>query len=142
MAKQLNVFLENKPGRLAAVLGVLAKSEISVRAITIQDRGDFGIVRCLADMPEKAQILLSEGGFACALKDVLAVVVDDRPGGLQSLAAALQAHGINVLDGYGFVVESSRLAVFCLEVDFPRRIQDILAKEGFRILEDQELYTL
>jgi hypothetical protein len=142
MAKQLNIFLENRPGRLAAVLELMEQNAVNLRAITIQDRGDFGILKLLVDMPEKAQVLLSEKGFACALKDVLAVKVDDRPGGLLKLARALQTHGINVLDGYGFVIESHRTAVCCIQVEFPKQNRETLEAAGFEVLEDHELYAL
>jgi hypothetical protein len=142
MAKQLNIFLENKPGRLAAVTQVLHERQVNIRAITIQDRGDFGLMKLLVDKPEEAKLAFTERGFACALKDVLAVRIPDEPGGLHRLAAVFLAHGINVVDGYGFVVESRKNAVWCFEADTIDRIKGIISKEGFEILEDPELYSL
>jgi len=142
MAKQLNIFLENKPGRLAAVTQVLHERRINIRAITIQDRGDFGLMKLLVDKPEEAKLAFTERGFACALKDVLAVRISDEPGGLYKLAAAFLEHGINVVDGYGFVVEPRKAAVWCFEGETLDRIKDLVSKGGFEILEDAELYSI
>ncbi len=141
MAKQLNIFLENKPGRLAAVTQVLHERQVNIRAITIQDRGDFGLMKLLVDKPEEARLAFAERGFACALKDVLAVRIADEPGGLHKLAALLLEHGINVVDGYGFVVEPRKLAVWCFEAETIDRIKGIISKAGFEILEDPELHA-
>jgi hypothetical protein len=142
MAKQLNIFLENKPGRLAAVTDLLFKNDINIRAITIQDRGEFGMMKILVDKPEKASLLFSEKGFACALMDVLAVRIEDRPGGLNKLAAVFAKHGINVVDGYGFVLEPGKWAVWCVQVESLQGIQEIVRKEGFDIVEADELYSI
>ena len=142
MAKQVNVFLENRPGRVASVTGLLADQGINIRAITIQDRGDYGLMKLLLDRPEEAHLALQEKGFASALKDVLAVRVDDRPGGLHRLASAVGKHGVNILDGYGFVIEAGKGAVWCAQVEDPKTVRDVLQAEGFEVLEDEALYSL
>ena len=142
MAKQLNIFLENRPGRLASVTEILCTNGVNIRAITIQDRGEFGLMKLLVDKPDQAYLLFSERGFACALKDVLAILIDDKPGGLHRLSLVFQKHRINVLDGYGFVVEPGKSAVWCAQVDDPEAIRDVVQREGFRVLEDSALYAL
>lgn len=142
MAKQLNVFLENRPGRMASVTELLYSHGINIRAITIQDRSDFGMMKLLVDKPEEAHLIFAEKGFACTLKDVLAILIDDQPGGLYRLASAFSKHGINVLDGYGFVIEPGKSAVWCVQVDDLPAIAKVVRNEGFQVLEDHVLYNL
>ena len=142
MAKQVNIFLENRPGRLASVTELLGANGINIRAITIQDRGDYGMMKLLVNQPEKAHLVFTENNFACALKDVLAVRLPDRPGSLSALAKVFGKHGINVLDGYGFVVEEGKSAVWCSQVENLTEIQAIIEREGFEVLGDAELYAL
>jgi len=142
MAKQLNIFMENKPGRLKSVTEVLFEKSINIRAMTIQDRGDFGLMKLLVDNPKVACLALTDKGFACALKDALAIVIDDKLGGLYKLSDIFLKHNINVVDAYGFVVESSKYAVWCVEAKGYSIIRDVIKKEGFKVLEDEELYEL
>lgn len=142
MAKQLNIFLDNRPGRMASVTELLDRHRINIRAVTIQDRGDFGLMKLLVDKPQEALLVFSENGFACSLKDVLAILIEDQPGGLFRLAKVFSKHGINVLDGYGFVVEPGKKAVWCVQVESPEAILGVVREEGFQILEDHELYAL
>lgn len=142
MAEQINIFVDNKPGRLSGITQVLSENNINIRAIVVNDREQFGIIKILADSPQKAHHALTASGYACALKRVLAVVVDDKPGGLYSLTQNLSESGINIIDSYGFVIESRKEAVLCIEVkDYENTRQD-LERRGFRILKGSELYEL
>ena len=80
MAKQLTIFVENRPGRLQSIAENLRKNNIDIRAFTIQDRGDYGLLRLIVDKPSEAYLAMADVGCACALKDVLAVSVPDQPG--------------------------------------------------------------
>jgi hypothetical protein len=142
MAKQLNIFLENKPGRLKSVTGVLFENNINMRAMTIQDRKDFGLMKILVDKPEAAHLALTDKGFACALKDILAIEMDDKPGGLYKLSEVLSAAKINIQDAYGFVIEPQKRAVLCLEIDNPSKVEGIIKKHGFNVLSDAKVYEL
>ena len=142
MAKQMNVFMENKPGRLQSVTKILSENNINIRAMTIQDRGEYGLMKLLVDKPNQAHLVLTDSGYASALKDVLAIIIDDKPGGLYKLATLFLEKGINVLDAYGFVIDSSKSAVWCVEVEDIEQIKGAVLKEGFKILEDQQLYEL
>jgi hypothetical protein len=144
MAKQLTIFIENRPGRLNAVTESLNKSNIDIRAFTIQDRGDYGLMKLIVDNPNKAYLALADLGLACALKTILAVSVSDKPGNLHKLTTALAEKNINIIDAYGFVLQPNKVGVCCLEIE---NIQDIPAKKivedaGFTVLEDEELYNL
>lgn len=142
MAEQLNIFVENKPGRLSKITKVLADASINMRAIVIADRETFGIVKILVDNPLKACQALTSAGYACALKKVLAIVIEDQPGGLHNLTTMLSDSDINVLDAYGFVVESRKAAVLCVEVKEYEAAKKIVEGKGLRILNDSELYDL
>jgi len=144
MTKQLNIFLENRPGRLESVAEALAKAKINVMAFTIQDRGDFGLTKLLVNKPDEAHLLLADKGYACALKDILAVSIKDKPGNLHKLTQVLLKHNINIIDAHGFVQEPSREGICCLEVNLKdlKSAKAMLAKEGFKVLEEDELYEL
>ncbi|NCC51471.1 MAG: ACT domain-containing protein [Spartobacteria bacterium] len=142
MAKQLNIFIENKPGRIESVTGTLYEANINVRAIEIQDRGDFGIMKLLVDDPQKAYLALSDLGLAVALRDVLAIIIEDKPGGLHKLAKLFTKANINMIDAYGFVIDSSREGIWCVEVEDYEATRSLVEENGFKILSEQELYEL
>ena len=86
MAKQLTIFMENRPGRMKSVSDVLLENNLNIWAFTIQDRGEFGLMKLIVDKPQKAHLALVDCGFACVLKDVLAVKTqNDQPGNLDKL---------------------------------------------------------
>jgi hypothetical protein len=145
MAKQLNIFVENRPGRLKSITGILTESGLNIRAFTIQDRGDFGLMKLIVDKPQKAYLVLADRGFACALKDIIAIGIDDKPGNLHKLTSVLLEHQINVVDAYGFVIESNKRGICCMEVENIKNNENLKAlieKEGFAILEEEELYEI
>jgi len=144
MAKQLTIFVENRAGRLKAVSENLTRSHIDIRAFTIQDRGDYGLLKLIVDQPAKAHLALADLGCACALKDILAISVPDQPGNFHRLTSALAEHDINVVDAYGFVLQPHNTGVCCMEVDQPQlaKAEEIIKAAGFTILADEELYHL
>ncbi len=144
MAKQLTIFVENRPGRLQSIAEKLRQNKIDIRAFTIQDRGDYGLLRLIVDKPNDAYLAMADVGSACALKDVLAVSVPDRPGNFYKLTSALAASGINVLDAYGFVLRPHQTGICCVEIDKAQMAQaeEVVRQAGFAVLEDEELYGL
>ena len=142
MAEQLSVFVDNRPGRLNAITGILRDSQINIRAMTIADHRDYGVAKLLVNDPHLAQRVLMEQGFAAALKPVLAIVIADQPGGLHELLEILAARQINVLDAYGFVVAPGQRAVWCMEVDDPSEAERLLTTHGLQMLTARELYQL
>jgi hypothetical protein len=139
MPKELNVFVENRPGRLRSVAQVLSESKINVRTMTLQDRGEYGLMKLIVNNPDQAYLALADKGFACALKEILAIAIKDKPGSFLKLTEIFTDNKVNVLDAYGFVIESSKRAVFCIEVKEPGAIKKVLKKNGFDVLEE-ELY--
>jgi hypothetical protein len=144
MAKQLTIFVENRPGRLKSIAENLSRSHIDIRAFTIQDRGDYGLLRLIVDKPNDAYLALADLGCACALKDILAVSVPDQPGNFHRLASALGDSNINVLDAYGFVLQPHKTGVCCMEIEKSQmpKAQEVIKAAGFTVLEDEELYGL
>ena len=142
MPHQVSVFLENKPGKLERVTGLLAGEGINIRAITIADNGDFGVLKLLVDDPKKAHDLLSSNGLVSALKEVVAMKVEDQPGGLLEISRVLTENRINIDDAYGFVLESGKSAVFVIQVKSPEAAASILSENGIRLLSESDLYYL
>lgn len=144
MAKQLTIFVENRAGRLKAISENLHKNHIDIRAFTIQDRGDYGLLRLIVDKPNDAYLALADVGCACALKDILAVSVPDQPGNFHRLTSSLAAGGINIKDAYGFVLQPHQTGVCCMEVDATQMAQatEAVKQAGFSVLGDEELYGL
>ena len=141
-AYQLSIFAENKPGRLAKVTGLLAKEKINIRAMTISTSGDFGIINLIVDDPKLAQKVLSKEGLTVSLKEIIAVLIDDKPGGLDKLVQVIASENINVENAYGFVIESHKNAIFVVEVDQLEKTQELLKKNGFETLDTEALSAI
>lgn len=144
MAKQLTVFIENRPGRVNSICNVLSERGLNIWAFTIQDRGEFGLMKMIVDKPTQAQLALAEKGFACALKDVLAITAPDKPGNLDKLTAALRQKNVNIKDMYGFVSPTDRQGICFLEFENPDAVDipTLVSQFGFRIMTNEELYEL
>lgn len=140
--KQISIFLENKSGRLARVTRVLGENNINIRALSIADTTDFGILRLIVNDPNTAFSVLKEAGFTVSATDVIAVEVPDRPGGLADALAALQEAGINIEYLYAFLQKATKAALVVFRVeqldDAIRALQD----KGIRILDGEEVYSL
>jgi len=142
IAYQLSVFAENKPGRLAKVTGILKKGKINIRAITIATSDAFGVINVLVDDPEGARSILEGEGLTVSMKEVIAVVIEDRPGGLDRLVQLLFDNGINVENAYGFVLESRKKAVFVVDVDQLEKTQQVLTEAGLETLDATALSAI
>ena len=94
--KQLSVFVENKPGRIASIVDVLGKNDIDISALSLADTTDFGIMRMIVDQHDAAKIALREAGITVKSTDVLAVRMQDQPGGLASVLAVLSEANIGI----------------------------------------------
>jgi hypothetical protein len=142
IAYQLSVFAENKPGRLAAVTRILAAEKVSIRATTITTSDTFGVINLIVDDPKRAEAALTKAGMMCHLREVLAVVIDDKPGGLDRLTQLLTKENININNAYGFVLESREKAVFVVDVDQIEKTQEILEKNKFKTLDAEALEAI
>ncbi len=125
VVKQLSVFLENKPGRLAAVTEKLYEAGINIQALTIAEAGDFGIIRMIVDDVERAYDILKKAGFVVSLTDVLVVELEDEPGSLYKIAKALGDNNINIEYVYAFTHRKGK-ALKIMKVDDLERALKVL----------------
>ncbi|MBR1764143.1 MAG: ACT domain-containing protein [Ruminococcus sp.] len=135
--KQLSVFAENRPGRLSAISGLLAENGINIRAMSVADTKDFGILRLIVNDPDKAQQVLKEAGCAVTIANVLAIQLPDKPGGLAGAMKVLYENNVSVEYMYSaFVSEKSAEAYLILRADSNEAAEQAL--EGKYILLSQE----
>ena len=140
--EQIAVFLENKSGRLAEITSILAEKNINIRALSVADTADFGILRLIVDDVESAKSILKENEFTVAKTDVVAVEVADEIGGLAAVLKTIDASAINVEYMYAFVNKSGDNAVLIFRFDeMDKAIKD-LQNEGFTILTDAQVRAL
>ncbi|MDD5525398.1 MAG: hypothetical protein PHV90_09180 [Smithella sp.] len=142
IAYQLSIFAENKSGKLAQITGVLAKEKINIRATTIATADTFGIINLIVDDPRRAEAALSTAGMTVHLREILAVLIPDVPGGLDNLMQLLYQEGININNAYGFLLESSKKAVFVVDVDQMQKTEKLVEQKGFKTLNIQSLSSM
>lgn len=142
MVKELSIFIDNKPGRLKAVTSLLKEKKINIRALTLQDIKEYGILKIIVDKPDDAFLSLSDKGLACAIKEILAVKINDTPGGFDELLKLFTDNNINIKDSFGFVLESQKHAILCIEVDNLENAEKLLSKSKYKPLEEKDLYNL
>jgi hypothetical protein len=128
--KQISVFIENRSGRLREVANVLGKNKINIRALSLADTSDYGILRLILDKPALALEVLKKANFTLSETDVIAVEVGDRPGGLAEVLDVLGEAGINVEYMYAFVEKSSDNAVMIFRIeDIDSAVRALNAKQ-------------
>ena len=138
-AHQLTIPVENKPGVLAQITSTLARKNINIRSATISSFGDSGFINLIVNDPKQGQKALSKEGIPVELKEIIAVLIEDRPGGLDKLLQTLSTENINIENGYGFVIESRKNAVFILEIKDSAHAKDLIEASGFKTLTPQQL---
>ena len=140
--KQISIFLENKSGRLAQVTRVLADNGINLRALSLADTADFGILRIIVNDVDKAYDVLKNSGYTLSETDVVAVEVPDRPGGLANILDALWKSSLSVEYMYAFVKSSGDNAVMIFRFEDPDKAIRVLSDVGVRILSGDEVYNI
>jgi len=141
-AEQISVFLENKAGRLAEVTGILAEAGVNIRALALADTSDFGVLRLIVNDNEKAKTALKNRGFTVGRTDVVAVEVEDRPGGLYRILDILHKAKINVEYMYAFVNQSGNNAVMIFRFDNIDEAVRILQENNVTVINGSQVYTL
>ena len=141
-AEQISVFLENKAGRLAEVTGILSEANVNIRALALADTSDFGVLRLIVDDNIRAVDALKNRGFTVGRTDVVAVEVEDRPGGLHRLLDMLNKAGINVEYMYAFVQHSGENAVMIFRFDNIDEAVKVLEEHNVKVINGSEVYTL
>lgn len=134
IVEQISVFLENKAGRLGEVTKALADAGITIRALSLADTSDFGILRLIVDEQDRAKTILKEHGLTVGRTNVVAVEVSDRPGGLHYILNILSESGINVEYMYAFVQRHNDNATLIFRFDRTEEALEILQKHNVPIL--------
>ena len=127
---QIAIFAENKPGRLEKITGIFAEAEINILAINIVGTGDFGVIRLMVDKYDEALRLLKESGFMVSPSEVLAIAMEDRPGGLHDIVKVLTRHSINLENAYVFIESSRTRSYLLVEVKDVKNAETLLQQEG------------
>jgi hypothetical protein len=140
--KQISVFLENKAGRLVEVADILGSRKINIRALSLADTSDFGILRLIVNKPDEAYLALHEAGFTTRFTEVVAVEIPDRPGGLASVLKIFREASLNVEYLYAFVEKRGEGAVVIFRFEEIDRAIGILQQKGLNLLTGEEVYKL
>ena len=137
--RQISVFLENKVGRIMEMTEVLGKNNINIRALSLADTSDFGILRMLVDNIEKTLKVLKEKGFIVKDSYVVAVEVPDKPGGLAAVLKVLGKKGINVEYMYAFFEQPENKALLIFRFENPEDAVSILIENGIAVAGEEKL---
>ncbi len=140
--EQISIFIENKSGRLAEITRILGEAGINIRALSLADTSDFGILRLIVNDGTKAVTVLKEAGFTVNRTEVVAVEVPDRPGGLSAILQALDQEAINVEYMYAFVERCAGNAVIIFRFDETDKAITALTSRNFKMLEGSRLYSM
>ena len=134
--KQISVFIENKPGRLAEITNIIAKNNINMRALMLAESTNSGILRIIADDPDKAEQVLKKNEMRYSVNEVLAVLVDDKAGGLSGMLKILAEKGLEIRYMYAFSVSREK-ACMILRIGeaFRAYAMEILKSAGYEGLE-------
>jgi hypothetical protein len=139
---QISIFLENRKGRLYGVCALLGKNKINIRALTIAESEEFGILRIVVDNPQKASAVLKANGFTASLTDIVAVEVSDRPGGLAAILKIFSQSNINVEYMYGFVEKKADQALLVFRFDHPDKAISLLKKKKIKVVGKKDIGDL
>ncbi len=137
--KQLSIFVENKAGRLQAIIDKLGENGINISALSIADTTDFGILRIIADDNEKAKKVLAENGVVSKSTDVIAVYIDDRTGGLAEVLKIVTDAGISIEYMYAFLGRTEGKALMVLKADDEILAEKVLTEKGIKLASDDEI---
>ncbi len=140
--KQISVFLENKAGRLSEVTAILSEAKINIRALSVADTSDFGVLRLIVSDNQKALEALKNNGFSVGITDVVAVEVADRPGGLHQILDLLHNAQINVEYMYAFVQQNGNHAVMIFRFDHIDEAVKLLEQNGLTVIDGAKVYTM
>jgi len=139
---QISVFLENRKGRLFEVCSLLGQNNINIRALTIAETETFGVLRIVVDKPELATEVFKKHQITANLTSVVAVEVDDRPGGLAAVLKTLSDDDLNVEYMYGFVEKATERAMLVFRFEDPDRATKVLAAGGIRVVTESDIRGL
>ena len=137
--KQISVFMENRPGRLAEITRVLAKNNIDMRAINIAATTDFGILRRIVSEPDRAEKVLRDNDMTASITDVIAISIDDKIGSFSDVMSSLEQGDISVEYIYSFIGEKSAKAGIVIRTNNGEKALELFEKNGVNILSPADL---
>jgi hypothetical protein len=138
-AEQISIFIENKEGCLAEVTAILRDANINIRALSLADTTDFGVLRLIVNDNKKAQAVLKKEGFTVGITQVLAVEVEDKPGGLNDILDPLCENEVNVEYMYAFANSQSKNAIMIFRFDDHDKALKILAQKNIKVIPNHEI---
>lgn len=138
--EQLSIFLENRSGRLAKILKTLGEAGVNIRAMSLADTSDFGILRLIVSDIERGRRALRDGRFTVRVSEVVAAEVRDRPGELADMLGFIERAGLNLEYMYSFVQKSMESAILIFRFDDLDRAIAVLRENGVRIIESDEVW--
>lgn len=142
MVKQVSIFLENRAGRLAEVTKLMSDNQINIRALSVADTSDFGILRLIVNDPDKAIKILKDSNYTVSAADVVAIEVEDQPGGLAKILGIFDESNLNVEYMYAFLAKIPEKAVLIFRFDDNKTVMEKLKNKDIRIIGEKELYNL
>ena len=142
LIKQISIFVENKPGRLNSFTKLLKDNDIDIRALSIADTKDFGILRLIVNKPELACEVLKGADCTVSITNVIAIGINDKPGGLADAMDCLYRANISVEYMYAFITKTSDQAYVILRVENNDKALEALQDENFTILTGKEVYEM
>ncbi|NMP38295.1 MAG: ACT domain-containing protein [Clostridiales bacterium] len=139
--KQISIFVENKPGRLADITGILADNKIDIRALSIADTTDYGILRLIVNDPDTALEKLKAAGITSSITNVLAIGIPDEAGAFSDAIRTLSAKGINVEYAYAFITPEAGAAYVIIRVEDNDAAAEALKGTSIKLIGQQEIFN-
>ena len=139
--QQLSIIVENRPGSLASTFQVLADAGIDINGVSVSDTTEFGVLRMILSDPAKGEEVLQENGFVVKATDVLAIDVNDTPGGLLNVVRLFADRHLNVEYMYAFGTKLDQHAMIIFKTEDNRRAEEILQEEGMHALTSEEVHA-
>ena len=140
--KQISVFMENRSGRLAKITTTLGNAGVNIRAMSLADTSDFGILRLIVNNTDKARNTLSDHGFTVRISEVIAVAIPDAPGALGNLLSIMEHDGLNVEYMYAFVQKNMDQAIIIFHFDNIDKAIEILLENDVSVIDEENLLII
>lgn len=137
---QMSVFIENTKGRLYELCSILGDNKINIKALTLAESPEFGIVRLVVDKADEAVKIVKENGFIASIADIVAVEVSDNPGGLAAALKVLTDNDINIEYMYGFVEKASDKALMVFKFEDIDKAIDVLCKNKVSVVSKEAIH--
>ncbi|MEG0899251.1 MAG: ACT domain-containing protein [Oscillospiraceae bacterium] len=139
--KQISIFVENKPGRLAKITSILAEREVDIRALSIADTTDYGILRLIVSDPDKAEKVLKDEKLTVSITQVLGICIPDVPGGFSMAIKALTDSGISVEYAYAFITPDAGKAYVIIRVEDNEAATKVLTESKIKVIDQNEIFS-